>query len=234
MSLGRAGERRGKPRDPVARDPVLEARLQELVRLALRSGAADALVLSARDVVLDPRVRFKCMIPPCFASGTCAHCPPHGYGWKDVESAVRGYGRAIFFRVLVDSGIIAGAHVSDGINQGRFDDEGNLINLGGHYILVFQVAALLEKRSREWGYSPRGFAAGTCRDVLCHFHPYCQDLMTDRGCRHPDLARPSMEACGMDVYAMGAAVGWDIYPIGGTCRPDDVPRGSLMGLVLVR
>lgn len=214
-------------------DPLLEQRLQELLGVALRGGAADAKVVTAADVVLDPRVRFKCMIPKCFASGTCAHCPPDGFSYEEVLQTVSRYDKGIFFRVLVKSDTISGAGISECINEGKLDEQGRLINLGAHYILVFQVVALLARKARQWGYEPSGFTAGTCRDVLCHFQSYCQAMMTTRGCRHSDISRPSMESCGMDVYSMGANMGWDIYPIGGTCQPEDIPRGSLMGLVLV-
>jgi len=214
-------------------DQHVQEHFHGLLRLAQEKGASDAKVIESKDILVDPRVRFKCMIPKCFASGTCRHCPPHGYSIEEIRKAVSGYDYAVFFRVVVDSTLIAGPEVAAGMNTGVLDDAGSLLNLGAHYILVFQIVAFLERKARSLGYTPRGFAAGTCRDALCHFQPYCQALMTDKGCRHPDISRPSMESCGMDVYAMAANVGWDMYPIGGTCGPEDVPKGSLMGLVLV-
>lgn len=216
-----------------AGDPTLSRRLEDLVEYARARGASDAKIISSSEIVLDPRVRFKCMIPKCFASGTCSHCPPNGYSLETVSRIVSQYESAVFFRVLVDPEIIAGPKVSESLNSGLLDDTGTLVNLGAHYMLVFQIVALLEKKARQFGFSPTGFAAGTCRDVLCHFQPYCQALMTSRGCRHPDLSRPSMESCGMNAYTMAARAGWDVYPIGGTCRPHLVPHGSLMGLVLI-
>jgi predicted metal-binding protein len=50
-------------------------------------------------------------------------------------------------------------------------------------------------------YKAFGFGAGPC--YLCKECP-------EEGCRHPDKARPSMEACGIDVYATARAAG---YPI---------------------
>ncbi len=207
--------------------------LETLAAFARTRGASDAIVLATNDIILDPRVRFKCMIPKCFASGTCNHCPPHGYSLEKVATIVSGYQKAIFFRVTVPPEIIAGPHVSESLNSGLIDEDGTILTLGAYYMLVFQIVALLEKKARSLGFSARGFAAGTCRDVLCHFQPYCRVLAASGGCRHPDLSRPSMESCGMDVYTMAANVGWDVYPIGGTCRPHHIPRGSLFGLVLI-
>jgi hypothetical protein len=43
-----------------------------------------------------------------------------------------------------------------------------------------------------------------------------------------------MEAVGIDVYKMAAALGWDIYPIGSSAKPEDFPKGTLAGLVIVQ
>jgi hypothetical protein len=42
-----------------------------------------------------------------------------------------------------------------------------------------------------------------------------------------------MESVGMHCYRMAAEAGWDIYPIGSNCNPENVPHGTLLGLVLV-
>jgi predicted metal-binding protein len=215
-------------------DPLLEGRLQELLGVAMRAGASDAKVISSADVVLDPRVRLKCLIPRCSAAGTCVHCPPDGLPLQETAAVISRYRKGIFFRVVVESELVSGPVVSEAIaRKGAGQNRAALMLLGAYYLLVLQIAALLERRARQWGYEPSGYGAGTCRDVLCLFQPHCRALLTTRGCRHPDLSRPSMESCGMDVYTMGANVGWDIYPVGGSVRPEDVPKGSLMGLVLV-
>jgi predicted metal-binding protein len=167
-------------------------------------------------------------------SGNCAHCPPHGYSTNEVKDIISGYSWGVFFRVKVKSSIIAAKGLHKAIASGIMDKKGNLLNLGGHYYLVFTIVKVLEKRARESGYATNGFAAGNCRDPFCLFQPVCQDLMTNKGCRNPGLSSYSMESCGMDAYTMAAHVGWDQYPIGGSCEPDSVPQGSLMGLVFVR
>lgn len=208
--------------------------LEPLRRTALDRGADDAVIISASDVIVDPRVRFKCMIPKCYMSGNCAHCPPHGYSTNEVKDIVSGYSWGVFFRVKVKSSIIAAKDLHRAIESGVVDQKGNIMNLGAHYILVFTIVKVLEKRARESGYATNGFAAGNCRDPFCLLQPVCQDLMTNKGCRNPGLSSYSMESCGMDAYTMAARAGWDQYPIGGSCEPDSVPQGSLMGLVLVR
>jgi hypothetical protein len=42
-----------------------------------------------------------------------------------------------------------------------------------------------------------------------------------------------MEGVGMDVYSMAASVGWDVYPIGVSLPPAEVPFGGMFGLILI-
>jgi predicted metal-binding protein len=209
-------------------------KLRELVDLALECGAGEAMVIDAAAVLLDPRVRLKCLIPPCYMSGQCGHCPPHGYSLEETRQRLSGYTRGVFFRVPVDSRFIASPLISDALIEHRMDDRSDLWGVGLSYVLVVQIAVLLEKKAGEIGLRATGFTAGDCKDILCFFHSHCMALISEKkGCRHPDLARPSMESCGMDVFTMAARAGWETYPIGGTCRPGDVPQGALMGLVML-
>ena len=212
---------------------ALKKDFEALRQLALDLGANDSVIIPTSEVIVDPRVRLKCIIPKCYISGNCDHCPPHGYSIQEVREMVSSYECGVFYRLKVNSSIIAAKNIADYINSGIMDDAGNAFNLGGNYILVSTITKLLQKRAMEMGLnSTRGFAAGDCRDIFCHLQPICQKLITKRGCRNHDFSSPSMESCGMDVFTMAARVGWDVYPIGGTCDPDSVPHGSLMGLVL--
>jgi predicted metal-binding protein len=57
--------------------------------------------------------------------------------------------------------------------------------------------------------------------------------MEGEKCRISLRSRPSMEAVGIDVYRMVASQGWDIYPIGSDAEPEDVPKGTLTGIVII-
>ena len=84
----------------------------------------------------------------------------------------------------------------------------------------------------DWYYLSMGFAAGSCKQTLCYKFPNCKAL-EGKGCRHPNIARPSMEAVGFDAYRMAARVDWEIYPVGGNCLPESIPHGVMLGLVLI-
>jgi len=65
-----------------------------------------------------------------------------------------------------------------------------------------EAAVELERQAFLKGYySAFGLACGPC--------PYCDECNLEE-CVHPDLARPSMEACGIDVYATVRRDGFDL------------------------
>ena len=48
---------------------TLQANLARYRELALALGAADAAIVRASDVVIDERVRLKCVVPRCLRAG---------------------------------------------------------------------------------------------------------------------------------------------------------------------
>lgn len=123
------GSRR-ETQSSAASNAVLMNRLEALKELALARGADQAVVIPTSEVIVDPRVRLKCMIPKCYMSGACAHCPPHGSSFKETRDTVSRYEWAVFFRVLVDSSVIASEEAASIILSGVADDEGAMSTLG--------------------------------------------------------------------------------------------------------
>jgi predicted metal-binding protein len=72
-------------------------------------------------------------------------------------------------------------------------------------------------------YKAFGLGSGPCR--LCKD----RDCAFDEGCRFPDEARPSMEACGIDVYATARRHGFTIHVV-----KDRSDIDHYFGLVLVQ
>jgi len=84
-----------------------------------------------------------------------------------------------------------------------------------------RIAADLEREAFLGGhYKAFGLGSGPCR--------LCDECAFDEGCRHPRQAPPSMEACGIDVYATARRQGFPIE----VCRAHDAPE-HYYGLVLV-
>jgi len=68
-------------------------------------------------------------------------------------------------------------------------------------------------------YAAFGLAAGPC--------PRCEECDLEK-CKYPDLVRPSMESCGIDVFATVRKVGFDLRVVK---SEDEIP--SYYGLLLV-
>jgi len=84
-----------------------------------------------------------------------------------------------------------------------------------------KIAAALEREFFLAGHHKAlGLGAGPC--------PLCDECAFDEGCRHPDDARPSMEACGIDVYATARKHGFTINVV----RTRKAPQ-HYFGLVLI-
>ncbi|MHC4713614.1 MAG: DUF2284 domain-containing protein [Planctomycetota bacterium] len=84
-----------------------------------------------------------------------------------------------------------------------------------------RIAVTLEREIFLSGhYKALGLGSGPCR--------LCDDCAFEEGCRHPYEARPSMEACGIDVYATARGQGFTINVV----RTREDPQ-HYYGLVLI-
>jgi predicted metal-binding protein len=84
-----------------------------------------------------------------------------------------------------------------------------------------EIAARMEREIFLSGFYPAlGLGAGPCR--------LCRSCSFDGGCRHPDDARPSMEACGIDVFATARKHGFTINVVRSYKDPQ-----HYFGLVLI-
>jgi predicted metal-binding protein len=200
-------------------DEELHKDLERYRQEAVRLGAADAKVITADRVTVDERVAFKCRVPLCFGYGTSANCPPNAPRPAETKEIVKKYRYGIFFKVDVPSTVIV-------------RNRETILERAGAYKKVFDLVSALESSAFYDGhYLAVGFAAGSCKSTYC-YKAECAVLKGER-CRNELRSRPSMEAVGIDAYRLAAEAGWDIYPIGSDCSPQDVPGGTLLGLVLV-
>ncbi|MBO3799219.1 MAG: DUF2284 domain-containing protein [Thermoproteota archaeon] len=77
-----------------------------------------------------------------------------------------------------------------------------LLRFEPELLKVHKIVAKLEREAFLSGYySAFGLASGPC--------PFCKECNL-KSCVHPELARPSMEACGIDVYAAARGAGFTI------------------------
>ena len=84
-----------------------------------------------------------------------------------------------------------------------------------------EIAAELERQVFLSGYyKTLGLGSGPCH--------LCDACAMEEGCRHPRQARPSMESCGIDVYATVRKHGFAIEVV----RDHDDPQ-HYFGIVLI-
>ena len=199
----------------------LEQDLERYRELALELGASQAKVVGVEDILVEDRVTLKCQIPRCFGYGACAHCPPNAMKPSELRGHLAHYRRAILFTKDVAPGVIV-------------RDRATIKERVDVYQQVSKIVTEVESRAFYDGhYLAFGFGAGSCRHTFCGQQENCQ-AMEGKKCRFALLSRPSMEAVGIDVYQMVARAGWEIYPIGSNAKADDVPKGTLVGIVIVQ
>jgi predicted metal-binding protein len=197
----------GRKRGPRQED------LRRYLALAQELGVDEAAIVKRDAWYLDPRVTLKCAVPRCRHYDACANCPPHSPPAAETAEILRKYNTGILLRWVYARG--EALPLADQKRR-------------SHYAAVAQLEAAA---FYDGYYFACGFAAGSCRS-LCG-GAVCQELAEPgKGCRHPLVARPSMEGVGFDVYRTAAAAGWILHPAGGRC-PEAVTTLSRIAIVLI-
>lgn len=205
--------------DRKAAAAALVADTRKYVMLALRLGASAAFAVSAREVIVDDRVAFKCQVPKCFGYGTCANCPPHSPSPEETRRLVALYETAVVFRLDVPPAVIVRDRATIEERVAAYKKSGSI------------VSALESAAFYDGHYLAVGFGSGSCKSIYCH-DVDCA-VLAGQKCRHNLVARPSMEAVGIDCFALAESLAWEIYPIGSSASADAIPAASLMGIVFV-
>ncbi len=181
--------------------------LERLCELAVSRGASGARAMGAQGVVIDPRVRLKCMVPMCDHYGKNLMCPPNVMSIHDFTTLLGRYSRAILVQYPIPVPAFAVDEGARGMEQAYADKEyfERLLVTERAFI---DLMGYLEKAAMGSGYRfAVALSGGACR--LCDV---C--VGPGNGCRHPFRSRPSMEAMGIDVYetARNAGLPFDLPP----------------------
>jgi predicted metal-binding protein len=195
-----------------------EKELDTLKNYALEIGADRALVVPTDQLIIRHSAWAKCFIPGCKFYGSSIMCPPHNPLTPDMtRKIVAEYEWGLLFQL--------DARVDDFVG-----DEWRKRHVATE-LKHKEMVAKLEGKAFYTGFPlAMGFAAGECS--LCLPGKPCAVLNGDP-CRYPLRARPAMEACGFDVFAIARKVGWNLVPIGHSSSREKVPCASLIGLILV-
>ena len=194
--------------------------LERYRQKAIELGAGKAKIVTVTEIPVEDAVVVKCRIPRCAGFGMCAHCPPHAPKPAEFNDYLRGYDSAIFF-------------VRDLATELLLRDRGDKERRAA-FRSIYDIVSRIESMAFYDGhYLAFGLGAGSCRTIFCGPDKACQALAGET-CKFALMARPSMEAVGINVYKMTATAGWDVYPIGTNAKKDDAPHAILAGLVVIR
>jgi predicted metal-binding protein len=187
--------------------------LEVLCTLAKELGATNAVSFDAKGVVVDERVRLKCLVPLCDDYGLNLMCPPYVMSVREFREVLAKYTWAILIQIEVPikaemkTEIRKASDVAALYKSAQFMDSYKTsfdpIKLKLHHIIN-----KVEAKASMLGYRfATGFKAGSCK--LC---PECVTKNSQESCRHPFKSRPAMEAVGIDVFktAENAGLPFDI------------------------
>jgi predicted metal-binding protein len=192
-----------------------DSRFVKLQKEALELGASDAKIIAADGIRVEDEVVEMCKAHLCKGYGKSANCPPHVMGPGQAREWIARYETALFFKIDVSPKVL--------LSEDRFKT----------FKSVYMIASKLEASARDEGFPhAMGLAAGSCKPVFCKDRG-CDALADEGECRYPSLARPSMEAVGINVFTLSRDAGWDIHKILKDSHPEEVPKGMLAGLVLL-
>jgi predicted metal-binding protein len=190
--------------------------------LATELGAADARIISTDEIIIDERVRAKCMYPKCDFYGNNINCPPYAPDLDFIRKLVARYTYGIFFCVTGNPKDFVGPSFLSSAGRRRGVKE-----------ILNTVCSEIESRAFYQGYHlALAFGEGPCKAFWCRDVP-CAALGEGKTCRFPLKARSSVEAVGIDAFSMAAIKGWEIYPCGARVDTERIPHALLIGLILI-
>ena len=179
----------------------IERDLRILSSLAKKLGATNAIPMNARDVVVDERVRLKCLVPPCDDYGLNLMCPPYVMSVQEFREVLSKYtwGVLIQIEALIPSDMKNEIAQANGV--ATLYGSKKFVNIykrifGPIRLKLHRIVNKVEAKANMLGYRfATGLKAGPCG--LC---PECAVKNSEKICRHPYQSRPSMEAVGIDVF----------------------------------
>ena len=197
--------------------------LERYCLLAQELGATEAVIVPAGDVVIDERVRLKCIAPRCLRAGETPNCPPYTPELDLVRKALSRFSWAILLKYNVEP-------MEEYAPQKGGTDAAQRRTLSFHRKSA-DIVYELERQAFKDGYHlALGLGGGSCKDYLCN-GLVCQFLDSGR-CRFPQRSRPAMEAMGIDVIDLINKAGWESFAL--LDDLSDIPCAVTIGIVFIK
>jgi predicted metal-binding protein len=154
----------------------------QILKMVKRLGATDAKIIKSSQVVVKDWVRMKCRYG-CDGYGKALTCPPFSPTPDEIRRVLIEYRWVVLLKF--------DPAPSKTLDQVLLYEQG----IHGRVVKMEREAFL------NGYYAAFGLAAGPC--------PNCKECNL-KECKHPYTARPSMEGCGIDVFATARNAGFDI------------------------
>ena len=172
--------------------------LETYAEKAKSLGLSKAEIIALGNVVVGNWVRLKCQYG-CGGYGEYLTCPPYSPTPDYTKKMIGEYSKGLLMQ-------IENISLADRPGQGS---------------KLRKIVADLEREIFLDGYYKAfGMASGPCR--------FCKACDTNEPCKHPYKARPSMEACGVDVYQTARNCGFELEVV----KTEDCPY-SYVALILI-
>lgn len=172
--------------------------VEEYCKIAIERGIDGAKVVKPATVTTAEWVRLKCQFG-CPGFGRSHCCPPHTPTPETTRKVIDSYHKVILLH----------RHIPDGRKRREETKQFNKM------IVRLEVDIFLDGY-----YKALSMTAGPCR--------LCKECELNSPCKHGMEARPSMEACGVDVFATARGNG---FPIQVVRTPEE--QQNIFGLILV-
>lgn len=189
--------------------------MRELIQYARDSGATDAALIPARDILAEDHLAGFCKPPGCDQFGKAMSCPPHVAGPSAFRQWLPLFEHALVFKIDTFSEVL----------------------LSPQALLLFkklhEIASGVQKKAVLMGFlNAKGFAGGSCKTIFCADQEKC-GVIAGAPCRHPLTAKPSMSGFGINVSKLIASAGWEMKRA--SLSTDAAPETpvTLCGLVLI-
>jgi len=192
----------------------LDTLLQEL-----RNIHEDFKHISADKIEVAEWVRWKCRYG-CKAYGKHLTCPPYTPTPEETRKLIKGYEKALIarFEDVQTNTEVPPAHIHHFLWNAILKMHDTMFELERHAFLSGYYKAF------AMGALPCSY----CDDCLPERIDFVLDKASKRFCEHQDCARPSMEACGIDVYKTVRKVGYEIE-----VRTSPYEKITFLGLLLI-
>jgi predicted metal-binding protein len=154
--------------------------LRKYMGSALSMGITNAKIIDTKDVVVANWVRLKCQYG-CGGYGKRLTCPPYSPMPDYTKNMIKEYSLALLMQI------------EDIPPEKEMKVSRKLKKI---------VAELEREIFLDGYYKAFGVTSGPCR--------LCRTCNTEKPCKYPYQARPSMEACGIDVYQTVRNVGFKL------------------------